>query len=192
MTATASRMPIHRPIFDRPRLGFPATICTAQPCVGKPPRGNTRLHGRHAWLPRQSGRGGRVALPDFLVIGVPKAGTTALYAALTRHPQLYLPRVKEPKFFLCDGPPSLRRGGPGDIQTRLTQVWQRCEYEALFDPAPTGALRGEATPFYLYDRAAQVRIRRLVPQVRMIALLRDPVDRAHSNWVHLWSAGLEP
>jgi hypothetical protein len=133
-----------------------------------------------------------VALPDFLVVGVPKAGTTALYAALTRHPQLYLPPVKEPKFFLCDGPPSLQPGGPGDIQTRLTQVWRRGDYEDLFDPAPAGALRGEATPFYLYDRAAQVRIRHLLPKVRMIALLRDPVDRAHSNWVHLWAAGLEP
>src|SRR5215468_6985500 len=87
------------------------------------------------------GRGVRVALPDFLVVGVPKAGTTALYAALTRHPQLYLPPVKEPKYFLCDGPPSTRRGGPGDIQTRLNHVWRRSDYEALFDPAPPGALR---------------------------------------------------
>jgi hypothetical protein len=53
-------------------------------------------------------------------------------------------------------------------------------------------LRGESTPFYLHDHAAQQRIVHAVPGARMIALLRDPVDRAHSNWTHLWSAGLEP
>ena len=55
-----------------------------------------------------------------------------------------------------------------------------------------GTLRGESTPFYLYDRGGQQRIREAVPGARLIALLRDPVDRAHSNWTHLWSAGLEP
>jgi hypothetical protein len=85
-----------------------------------------------------------VPLPDFFIAGVPKAGTTALYAALTRHPDLFLPTVKEPKFFLSDGPPP-RHGGPGDIQTYGEHVWRREEYEALFAPAPPGALRGEAT-----------------------------------------------
>jgi hypothetical protein len=132
-----------------------------------------------------------VALPDFLVIGVPKAGTTALYAALVRHPQLFLPGVKEPKFFLSDGAPPCRRGGPGDRQTYGEHVWRRDAYEALFAAAPPGTRRGEATPFYLYDLRAQGRIRRLVPHARLIAMLRDPVDRAHSNWAHLWAAGLE-
>src|SRR5258708_6502941 len=89
-------------------------------------------------------KGGLVALPDFLVIGVPKAGTTALYAALVRHPQLFLPGVKEPKFFLSDGPPPLRRGGPGDRQTYGEHVWRRADYEALFDAAPRETKRGEA------------------------------------------------
>lgn len=132
-----------------------------------------------------------MALPDFLIAGVPKAGTTALHAALVRHPDLFLPAVKEPKFFLTDGPPPTR-GGPGDAQTYQEHVWRRDDYERLFDPAPPGALRGEATPFYLHDLAAHARIRRLVPHVKLIVLLRDPVDRAHSNWTHLWTAGLEP
>lgn len=132
-----------------------------------------------------------MALPDFLIAGVPKAGTTALHAALARHPQLYLSRVKEPKFFLSDGPPP-RRGGPGDIQTYQEHVWRRADYEALFATAPPERLTGEATPFYLYDLEAQRRIHRLIPGVRIIVLLRDPVDRAHSNWQHLWTAGLEP
>jgi hypothetical protein len=62
-----------------------------------------------------------VALPDFLVAGVPKAGTTALHAALSRHPGLYLPEIKEPKFFLTDGPPPAR-GGPGDAITYREHV----------------------------------------------------------------------
>ncbi|MBB2915428.1 hypothetical protein FHS43_006748 [Streptosporangium becharense] len=130
-------------------------------------------------------------LPDFLTIGAPKAGTTALHAALARHPGLFLSAVKEPKFFLSDGPPPTR-GGPGDAQTYREHIWRREDYEDLFSGAPPGTLRGESTPFYLYDLQAHRRIRKLIPDVRLIVVLRDPVERAHSNWTHLWSAGLEP
>ena len=132
-----------------------------------------------------------MALPDFFIAGAPKAGTTAVHAALARHPALYMSAVKEPKFFLTDGPPPAR-GGPGDVQTYREHVWQRHDYEALFAAAPAGALRGESTPFYLYNRDAQRRIRALIPSARLIVILRDPVERAHSNWAHLWSAGLDP
>jgi hypothetical protein len=132
-----------------------------------------------------------MALPDFFIAGAPKAGTTAVHAALARHPSLYMSAVKEPKFFLTDGPPPTR-GGPGDVQTYREHVWQRDDYEALFAPAPPGTLRGESTPFYLYNRDAQRRIRALIPDARLIVILRDPVERAHSNWTHLWSAGLDP
>ncbi|GLW06592.1 deacetylase sulfotransferase [Microtetraspora sp. NBRC 13810] len=130
-------------------------------------------------------------LPNFLVVGAPKAGTTALHVALTRHPALYMSPVKEPKFFLTDGPPPTR-GGPGDAHTYREHVWRRDDYLALFAGAPPGTLTGESTPFYLYDRAAQRRIRAQIPGARLIVVLRDPVERAHSNWTHLWSAGLEP
>jgi Sulfotransferase family len=132
-----------------------------------------------------------MALPDFLIVGAPKAGTTALHVALARHPQLYLSRVKEPKHFLTDGPPRAQ-GGPGDAKTLREQVWQREAYEALFADAPPSTLLGESTSLYLRDGDALARIRATIPDVRIIALLRDPVDRAHSNWAHLWSAGLEP
>jgi len=132
-----------------------------------------------------------VALPDFFIAGAPKAGTTALHAALARHPDLYLSAVKEPKFFLTDGPPPAL-GGPGDAKTYREHVWRKPDYEALFASAPPGAIRGESTPFYLYNRAAQQRIKKLIPQARMIIVLRDPVERAHSNWTHLWSSGLDP
>jgi sulfotransferase family protein len=134
-----------------------------------------------------------MALPDFLIAGVPKAGTTALHAALSRHPGLYLSPVKEPKYFLTgDEPPPAKGGGPGDALTYREHVWQRDKYQALFAAAPPGALKGEATPLYLHDQQAMRRIRDLIPDARLIVVLRDPVERAHSNWAHLWSAGLEP
>lgn len=133
-----------------------------------------------------------MALPDLLIIGAPKAGSTALHAALAQHPRLYMSRIKEPKFFLCDGTPPPRQGGPGDAHSYQEWIWRREEYEALFDGAPAGALRGESTPFYLSDFPAQRRIRALIPDVKLIAIVRDPVDRAYSNWTHLWSDGLEP
>jgi hypothetical protein len=131
-------------------------------------------------------------LPDFLLLGAPKCGTSALHAALARHPQLFLSEPKEPKFFLTDGPPPTSGGGPGDIPTWGEHVWRRDEYEALFAAAPPEALCGESTVFYLYDRAAQRRIRALLPDARLVAVLRDPVERAHSNWAHLRGADLEP
>ena len=132
-----------------------------------------------------------MTLPDFLVAGVPKAGTTALHVALSRHPDLYLSPVKEPKFFLTAGPPPTR-GGPGDALTYREHVWRREEYEKLFDGAPPHARKGESTPLYLYDPDAMRRVSKLIPDVKIIVVLRDPVERAHSNWTHLWSAGLEP
>jgi hypothetical protein len=121
-----------------------------------------------------------MALPDFLVAGVPKAGTTALHAALSRHPVLYLSPVKEPKFFLSDGPPPTK-GGPGDALTYREHIWRRDRYEALFEAAPAGALRGESTPLYLYDPAA---IRRSSsPHARM----KSPTGSrpADHRWVQL-------
>ncbi|HEY2266616.1 MAG TPA: sulfotransferase [Streptosporangiaceae bacterium] len=133
-----------------------------------------------------------MSMPDFLVIGAPKAGTTALHAALARHPGLYTSPVKEPKYFLTDGRPPPTKGGPGDALTYREHIWRREDYEALFDAAPPGTLRGESTPLYLYDRAAMRRIHEALPGAKLIVVVRDPVERAHSNWTHLWSAGLEP
>ena len=132
--------------------------------------------------------------PDFFLIGAPKGGTTALHAALEAHPQLWLSRVKEPKFFLCDGspPPRSEHRGPGDAHSALEWVWREADYLRLFDDAPSGMKTGESTPFYLYDLAAQRRIAAAVPNARLIAVIRDPVDRAYSNWSHLRSDGLEP
>ena len=131
--------------------------------------------------------------PDFFLVGAPKAGTTALHSALAGHPQLFLSPVKEPKFYLRDERRPSRREhrGPGDAHSRNEWIWRRDRYEALFEAAPGGALRGESTPFYLSDPAALARIHADRPDAKLVAVLRDPVDRAYSNWMHLWSDGLE-
>lgn len=133
-----------------------------------------------------------MALPDFLLVGAPKAGTTALHAGLAGHPELFLSTPKEPKFFLCGGRPPAAQNGPGDAHSVKEWVWDRAEYEQLFDPAPPGTLRGESTPLYLADHVAHERMARLIPEAKLIVVVRDPVDRAYSNWSHLWSDGLEP
>ena len=129
-------------------------------------------------------------LPDFLLIGAPKAGTTALHVALARHPQLAMSSTKEPKFFLTDGPPPTG-GGPGDAKTYSEYVWRQEDYEALWSEAEPDQLLGESTTLYLQDFRAHERIAKTVPDAKLIAVLRDPVDRAHSNWAHLRSHGLE-
>ena len=129
--------------------------------------------------------------PDFFVIGAPKAGSTALHEALDQHPGLYLSRVKEPKYFLCDGPPTNQRG-PGDAHSAQEWVWRTSDYERLFARAPAGILTGESTPFYLWDPEAPRRIQAAAPDAKLIAVVRDPIDRAYSNWAHLWCDGLEP
>jgi hypothetical protein len=130
--------------------------------------------------------------PDFLIIGAPKAGTTALHAALAQHPQLFLTQVKEPKYYLCgDSPPPTYRG-PGDAHSNQEWVWQRSKYRALFRDAPSDVLCGESTPFYLYSKDARRRIAEDIPHAKLVAVLRDPVDRLYSNWMHLWADGLEP
>jgi sulfotransferase family protein len=130
--------------------------------------------------------------PDFLIVGAPKAGTTALHAALAQHPDVFVTRPKEPKYWLCDGAPPPAWRGPGDAHSQQEWIWRHDEYADLFTGARPDALRGESTPFYLWSRGAHRRIGESLPDVRVIAVVRDPIDRAYSNWMHLWCDGLEP
>jgi Sulfotransferase domain len=129
--------------------------------------------------------------PDFLIIGAPKAGTTALHSALSLHPQVFTTTPKEPKYWLCGDAPPPHWVGPGDAHSQQEWVWRRRDYDALFEPASAHQVRGESTPFYLWSRPAHRRIAEHLPGVKLIAVVRDPIDRAYSNWMHLWSDGLE-
>lgn len=134
----------------------------------------------------------RAPQPDFLIVGAPKAGTTALHAALSQHPEVFVSTPKEPKYWLCDDAPPPAWRGPGDAHSQQEWMWRREEYLRLFAPAGRHQVRGESTPFYLWSRGAHRRIGEALPDVRLIAVVRDPIDRAYSNWMHLWCDGLEP
>ena len=133
----------------------------------------------------------RTPQPDFLLVGAPKAGTTALHAALASHPEVFVTDPKEPKYWLCDGAPPPHWRGPGDRHSQQEWVWRAGQYADLFRGARNEQVRGESTPFYLWSRGAHRRIAEALPEVRIVAVVRDPIDRAYSNWMHLWSDGLE-
>jgi hypothetical protein len=134
----------------------------------------------------------RESTPDALIIGAPKAGSSALHAALAQHPQIYASPVKEPKYYMgWDAPPPSYRG-PGDPHSNKEWIWRREDYRALFSGAPEDAVRLESTPFYLYMPGARRRIAEELPEAKLIVIVRDPIDRAYSNWMHLWVDGLEP
>jgi len=121
-------------------------------------------------------------LPNFLIIGAQKAGTTSLYEYLRQHPQVYMSPVKEPHFFTYEG----EARPSADIVTQWSQ------YLALFAGAQGHHVAiGEASPSYLHAHHAPERIHRYLPDVRLIAILRNPVERAFSNWVHNVEHGRE-
>jgi hypothetical protein len=122
-------------------------------------------------------------LPDFLILGAQKAGTTALYAYLRWHPQIMGPSWKEVSFF--------------DRHWRRGERWYRGQFP---NRLRTGATRrrdgdvlvGEASPSYLFHPAAPQRVAKLLPDVKLIALLRNPTDRAFSHYQHEVALGREP
>ena len=106
---------------------------------------------------------------DFIVAGAQKSGTTALNYYLKRHPRIALPIKKELHFFDND---DLFAGG-------------NVSYEPLhemFRPAHPGSIAGENTPIYLYWRPALPRIRNYNPETKFIVILRNPIERAFSQW----------
>lgn len=135
-----------------------------------------------------------MSLPDFLVIGAAKSGTTSLYDYLNQHPQIFMCPVNETNFFALDGfDLDNHFRGPGDRATVESHcVQDRTAYEALFAAAGPGQLLGESSPLYLYSAHAARRIRHILPQVRLVVLLRHPTARAFANYRHYRLAGIEP
>jgi hypothetical protein len=118
-------------------------------------------------------------IPDFLVIGAFKAGTTSLHQYFAQHPGVFMTRVKEPNYFSFDPE------NPDDpaVRRNIFPVRTLAAYQALFDDAPDGARRGDASPGYLHSPAAAERMHRLLPEARLIASLRSPVERAYSHYL---------
>jgi hypothetical protein len=136
-----------------------------------------------------------VSLPNFLIIGAAKAGTNALYHYLRQHPQVYMSPWKEPKFFAFESEADLgfRAANGRDAPVNASVILDQAEYEELFDDAGDEELaRGEASTHYLYVERSPGRIKELIPDAKLIAVLRNPVDRAFSSYQHLVRDDLEP
>lgn len=112
-------------------------------------------------------------MPNFLVIGAMKAGTTALYHALKQHPQIYMSHIKEPHFFTYEGEQLNYAGPVTDLES----------YHQLFEEASQGTIKGEVSPSYIYSPKAPERIKNYLPNVKLVAILRNPVERAYSNFL---------
>ncbi len=115
-------------------------------------------------------------LPNFLVLGAQKAGTTALYEYLRRHPQITGPSWKEVSFF--------------DRHWARGESWYRGNFPNL--ARTRGKLVGEASPSYVFHPLAPQRVQEVVPESRLIVLVRNPVDRALSQYNHEVALGREP
>ena len=112
-------------------------------------------------------------LPDFLGLGTQKGGTTTLHQLLGLHPDVHLPDRKEVHYF--------------DLQPEQPASW----YAEQFSSARPGQHCGEITPFYLFHPEVPARIRALLPEAKLLVLLRDPVERALSQVFHARKRGFE-
>lgn len=121
-------------------------------------------------------------LPDFLILGAQKSGTSSLYRWLAESPSVEAPTQKELHFF--------------DLGFHRGLDWYRAQFAGLEEAraARDGGkpvLTGEASPYYLFHPVVPQRVREALPEVRLIALLRDPVHRAASHYHHEFSTGVE-
>jgi hypothetical protein len=117
-------------------------------------------------------------LPDFIIGGAPRSGTTWLYALLDRHPDVFMARpvAPEPKFFLVD---------------HLYEKGLQYYSDTWFAAAGAAQLAGEKSTDYLESRPAAERIARDLPRVQLIFILREPAERAYSNYLWTRTNGLE-
>ena len=114
---------------------------------------------------------------EFLIAGVQKGGTTALHSFLSQHPRIYLPAYKEVHFFDDE-----------------LQEWQQPDYSQFhshFSARQKGQIAGEATPIYSYWEPSALRIQKYNPEIKLVFLLRNPVERAYSHWAMEFGRGTE-
>jgi len=119
-------------------------------------------------------------LPNFVIIGAPRSGTTHLYHGLRLHPEVFMSDFKEPMYFAYQD-----TARPGMIS-------DRAEYEALFDHGVGYLAVGEASTLYLYSDKAAANLRAMIPQAKLVAILRQPADRAFSQYTFQRFLGTEP
>ncbi len=118
----------------------------------------------------------RAGVPDFFIVGNPKSGTTALYEMLRQHPGIYMPDLKETRFFAGELHPD---DGTSSLPRSLA------EYSALFEAARGDQIAGEASPSYLRSERAAGRIAAHRPDARIIAIFREPASFVRSMHLEL-------
>ena len=122
-------------------------------------------------------------MPTFLVIGAPKSGTTSLYHYVGQHPDIFVSPVKEPRFFAFEGR-TLDFRGPGDEELNASAVTSIEDYEALFEGRSTEKAIGEMSHLYLYCEGTASRIRRRIPDLKLVAVLRHTAREADRPGPH--------
>ena len=121
-------------------------------------------------------------LPNFFLIGAPKCGTTALYHALIQHPDIFMGQVKEPCFFAFGGRRPEPQPVPGGGYLSRAGVWKAEEYLRLYAAGEQYQMRGDASTLYLRSPEAAAAIKASIPQAKIIAILRQPAERAYSGY----------
>src|ERR687883_42510 len=125
-------------------------------------------------------------MPNFFVVGAQKAGTTSLYYYLKQHPEVYMSPVKEPHFFEGMQSEFYRPG------RKVMPVTCLGDYQALFQGVSNEKAIGEASASCLYSPKAPALLKGAIPNAKLIAVLRNPVDRAYSNFLHCIRVNREP
>lgn len=125
-------------------------------------------------------------LPDFLIIGAGKSGTTSVDKYLYQHPQVFVSRLKEPNFFGYENITEADFGGNEEELAHFRiSVTSLDKYLALFEDATPGQVIGETSNTYMYHEQAPERIKHYIPDVKLIAILRQPALRLYSRYLHL-------
>jgi hypothetical protein len=122
-------------------------------------------------------------MPDFIIIGTMRGGTTSLYSYLIEHPNIGPAYMKEVHFFdvyFSKGLHWYRAQFPSSVQKYYTEHVQKQNF-----------ITGEASPYYLFHPHAPKRIARTLPQVKLVVQLRNPVNRAYSHYYHEVAGGHE-
>ncbi|ACB49489.1 putative sulfotransferase [Crocosphaera subtropica ATCC 51142] len=121
-----------------------------------------------------------VKLPNFLIVGIQKAGTTSVYNYLKQHPQVYLSPLKETNFLEKDWPQLIEQGH----QFNPKKIATFEQYKNLFEGVTNEIAIGEISPNYLFHyKTSTELIKRYVPHAKLIAILRNPVERAISDYL---------
>ena len=123
-------------------------------------------------------------MPNFLIIGAAKAGTTALHEYLQQHPQIYMTPTKETNFFAFEGQ-EIDFQGRGDEALKEFSITDLATYQAQFSGVTNEVAIGEACPSYLYLPQAAAKIHKYIPETRLIVILRNPIERAYANFLHV-------